>query len=240
MNQLLTQLQTDDFTLLVSLPKNDTELAQAALNGGARGLKVHCNVSHFASGTRFGSWDEERENIARICELARARNASVGIVPGALSGDDSRFASEDEFTQMAQNGIDYFDAYPADAPAWTLQQESLDIMMAAYHGGALDELRVLELMGMTLCEASVMAHDEYGQPLSARDLATYRALCDSVKSPVIVPSQKRIDAARLAAFAKNRRARRAHRRHRHWPRRKIHRGRNALFLFRVFSWRLKL
>lgn len=190
MNQLLTQLRTNDFTLLVSLPQNNVTMARAALENGAQGLKVHVNVEHFASGTKFGAWNEEREIIAQIVELARDHSASVGIVPGARNGDQTPFAGDADFAEMAKIGVDYFDAYPADAPAWTLSQTNLDVMMAAYCGGEMDELRVLETLGMTLCEASVLSHDEYGQSLSARDLAKYSALCAAVKSPVIVPSQK--------------------------------------------------
>ncbi len=190
MNQLFQQLKTNAFTLLISLPANDLDMARAALNGGAHGLKVHVNVEHFASGTRFGSWSQERDKIAQICALAREHGASVGIVPGASVGQEQRFASEDEFAEMAQIGLDYFDAYPADAPAWTLNQKHLDVMLAAYHGGKWDELQVLETLGMRLCEASLMPHEDYGTVLSARDLATYRALCDAIKTPVIIPSQK--------------------------------------------------
>lgn len=192
MNQLHQQLKHNDFTLLVSLPANDIELARAALRGGAQGLKVHVNVEHFASGTRFGSWSEERETLAQIVALAKEHDASVGIVPGASANGKHQFATEDEFAQMAQIGLDYFDAYPADAPAWTLAQKHLDVMLAAYSSGTLDELRVLEHMGMTLCEASIMHHDEYGQPLSARDLVRYHALCDGLECPVIIPSQKKL------------------------------------------------
>lgn len=192
MKQLLQKLQTDDFTLLVSLPANDIELARAAFRGGAQGLKVHCNVAHYASGTRFGSWEDERDSISQICKLAREQNAHVGIVPGATNGDESRFASEDEFEDMARVGLDYFDAYPADAPAWTLNQKHLDVMLAAYNGGSLNEIRVLETLGMQLCEASIMPHAEYGQSLNALDLACYSALCDSIQAPVIVPSQKKL------------------------------------------------
>ncbi|HVF85224.1 MAG TPA: hypothetical protein VM821_04525 [Abditibacteriaceae bacterium] len=192
MNQLLTQLQNNSFTLLVSLPRNDIELAQAALNGGAQGLKVHVNVEHFASGTRFGSWNDEREAIRRIVELAGEKGASVGIVPGALSGTDARFATEDEFEEMAQIGVDYFDAYPADAPAWTLRQKHLDVMMAASHGSDVIEMQTLLVLGMTLCEASIMPHEEYGQPLNARDLARLSTLSQAIDAPVIVPSQKKL------------------------------------------------
>lgn len=187
MNQLREQLLSQKFTLLVSLPRNDLSLAQAAFRGGAQGLKVHINVEHHASGTHFGSLDEERENITAIIAAARTAGASVGIVPGG-----SPFASPDDFAQLAAMGVDYFDAYPADAPAWTLKQPHLDVMMAAYHGGTLLEMQTLEQVGMRLCEASIMPHDAYGKDLTALDIVAYTALCASLASPVIVPSQKRL------------------------------------------------
>ena len=198
MNQLHTQLTTNDWTLLVSLPRNSIELARAALRGGAQGLKVHLNVEHFASGTRFGSWDEEREVMAQIVELARAEGASVGVVPGA----NGAFASPDDFRGLAQIGIDYFDAYPFDCPAWALEQSDLDVMMAAFHGYDLNEFAGLEPLGMTLCEASLLGHDDYGKALTARDVARYAALCNALHVPVIVPSQPKIEPHDVPALRK--------------------------------------
>jgi hypothetical protein len=59
------------------------------------GLKVHINVVTFASGTRFGPFEEERGNIARIVDVAKAHNAPVGVVPGG-----SPFATEDDFEKL--------------------------------------------------------------------------------------------------------------------------------------------
>ena len=185
MNQLLQQLQNNDWTLLVSLPRNDVELAKAALNGGAQGLKIHINVEHFASGTKFGSFDEEKENLEKIVEAAREYSASVGIVPGGAP-----FATRAEFQMLAEIGIDYFDAYPGDAPAWTFDQDSLDVMLAAWNGASDEEIMSLEELGMTMCEASIMHHDDYGKPLSTLDMARYHDLAQTLSVPFIVPSQK--------------------------------------------------
>lgn len=190
MNQLLQRLQTKAWTLLVSLPANDVELAKAALGGGAQGLKVHINVQHFASGTNFGTLEEERDNLAAIVAAATEYSASVGIVPGGAP-----FASREDFKELAQLGIDYFDAYPADAPGWTMQQTDLDIMLAAYNGGSDEELHALEDLGMQLCEASIVHHDNYGSDLNALDLAHYTALSKVLSVPFIVPSQKKVAPA---------------------------------------------
>lgn len=195
MNQLLTQLQSHDWTLLVSLPRNDVNLARAALRGGAQGLKIHLNVEHHASGTHFGSWEQEREEIARILDAAQQHGASVGIVPGGVP-----FASREEFAQMAEAGVDYFDAYPNDAPAWTLQQIDLSIMLAAYAGGTTEEMLALQASGMAMCEASIVAHESYGAPLSALDVARYRQLAQALECPIVVPSQKLITPADVPAL----------------------------------------
>jgi hypothetical protein len=195
MNQLLSRLQNEPWSLLVSLPRNDVKLAQAAIGAGAHGLKIHLNVHHHASGTRFGSWDEEREEVARIIQVAREAGASVGIVPGG-----SPFATPEEFRLMAQDGVDYFDAYPTDAPAWTLSQKHLDVMLAAYHGGSVAEMQALEQVGMAMCEASIVEQSLYGTPLNALDVARYRELAQGLSAPIIVPSQKAVATDDVAAL----------------------------------------
>lgn len=182
----------------MSLPRNDVELARAALEGGAQGLKVHINVEHFASGTRFGSLEEERDSLTQIVALAREFGANVGIVPGS----EGNFASPQDFMELGHIGIDYFDAYPAEAPAWVFAQSDLDIMMAAFHGANLHEFSTLEGLGMTLCEASILPHEEYGKALSALDLARYAHLVSHLEVPVIVPSQKKIEPRDIPALQK--------------------------------------
>jgi hypothetical protein len=194
MNKLLDQLRHNDWTLLVSLPRNDVRLAEAAIRGGAQGLKIHLNVEHHASGTHFGSWDEEKENITRILEVAG--DVPVGVVPGG-----SPFATPDEFRAMSEAGIDFFDAYPAEAPAWTLEQRYLNVMLAAYAGGSAEEMEALEQLGMEMCEASIVPQTDYGKDLSALDLARYADLAFFLdEAPFIVPSQKKIRPADVTAL----------------------------------------
>jgi hypothetical protein len=185
MNKLLNRLRDAEFTLLVSLPRNDVRLAQAAIRGGAQGLKVHINVDHHASGTHFGTFDEERENLARIVEAAG--DAPVGIVPGGAP-----FATPAEFEELAKIGVDFFDAYPGDAPTWTLSQSYLGRMLAAFETASGDTMKALERMGMEMCEASIINQSQYGQPLSTLDLARYSELSQHIAVPFIVPSQKNI------------------------------------------------
>ena len=193
MNKLLNRLRDAEFTLLVSLPRNDVRLAEAAIRGGAQGLKVHINVDHHASGTHFGSFSEERENLARIVEVAG--DAPVGIVPGGTP-----FATPDEFVELAKIGIDFFDAYPGDAPTWTLSQTHLGRMLAAFETASGATMQALERLGMEMCEASIINQSQYGQLFSTLDLARYSELSENINVPFIVPSQKNIAPADVSAL----------------------------------------
>lgn len=62
-------IETNKFSLVVSLPSNKLELAQAALDGGAQAVKVHCNVWHRASGHTFGTYAENREFLRQLIKL---------------------------------------------------------------------------------------------------------------------------------------------------------------------------
>ena len=54
MNPYLKMLENPKMTLIMSLPKNDPALCRAAFEAGADAVKVHINVEHRASGSRFG------------------------------------------------------------------------------------------------------------------------------------------------------------------------------------------
>jgi hypothetical protein len=54
----------------------------------------------------------------------------------------------------------------------------------------------LEELGMRLCEASIMHHDGYGQPLNTLDLAQTNTV------PFIVPSQKKLLPSLLHVLAR--------------------------------------
>ena len=62
----LLEVLRQNFTLMVSLPRNDLELAQAAVDAGAQCIKVHLNCHHYASDTTFGSLDQERPVLKKI------------------------------------------------------------------------------------------------------------------------------------------------------------------------------
>jgi len=181
--------------LIVSLPKNDPELARAAVDGGAHALKVHLNVHHAASGTHFGTLAEERENIAKIISIADKADAAAGIMPGA-----EQTASVDELCELAAMGIRFYDIYDFHMPAEYFSVEKIEPMVALGPGFAPDSAGALWRMGVKFIEASCVAHEDYGKPLLMSDLEMYESICSRFGGKVVVPTQKAIKPSEAGAL----------------------------------------
>ncbi len=180
-------LKTGGLLLVVSLPRNEPELAQAAKAGGADVLKVHINVHHHASNTHFGSLAEERLALKEILDVG----LPVGIVPGA----DEAMASRQDMLDLDQMGIDFFDAYVHQMPAWMLQMETGMSRMLAL---SCQQWHTDFSLGpcaarCDLIEASIIEPEGYGEPMTVADLCDYGRICRSYPEiPVFVPTQRRI------------------------------------------------
>ena len=83
-------IEGNKFSLVVSLPSNNLELAEAALDGGAQAVKVHCNVWHRASGHTFGTYAENREFLQQLIALCRDVPVSLYSFCGNLIDGNSR------------------------------------------------------------------------------------------------------------------------------------------------------
>jgi len=186
--QLQKMLKTQDRpVLVVSLPRNEVQFAEAAQAGGADAVKVHINVHHHASGTVFGSLAAESEALAAIVQLG----LPVGIVPGA----EAAMASPDDMQELDKMGIDFFDAYVHQMPAAMLQMETqMSRMIALSHRQRQADFSLGPCAAWCdLIEASIIEPDGYGQPLTVADLCDYAAICTAYPDiPVLVPTQRRI------------------------------------------------
>jgi hypothetical protein len=173
-----------EMPLIASLPRNSVELAEAAAAGGADMLKIHLNVHHAASGTRFGSFAEERERLEAIIE---AVDIPVGIMPGA-----GTTATLEEMHELEEMGIAFFDIYASDMPADYLTLEEMAAMAALGSDWKPWEPESVKEFGIELLEASIVHHDQYGQRLALSDLMAYSFVAENFDGAVIVPTQKAI------------------------------------------------
>ena len=183
-------LQKNKLTLITSLPANQFELYQAAVDAGTDAVKIHVNIEHRASGNTFGTLQENIEFVSRIAEN---RSIPVGVVPG----DAVDKVKQEEIDEFVKLNLDFISLYSDHAPAWLLADRRVTKMIAVNGQQSAAETACLLGLGIDVLEASIMSPEMYGAPLSLKDLARYKRLADLSAIPVVVPTQKRIDVSDL-------------------------------------------
>ena len=200
MTELLEKLKSDEPCLMVSIPANTVDAALAAQEGGADAVKVHCNVTHHATGVTFGTLEEEEPALRDIIE---ALEIPAGLVPGETLDLPLGF-----FRKARDMGFTMMDAYAQFWPAIVYKVEGLELAAAFDSSYSWDEMRAVgSLPWIDVIEPSIVPVEEYGEFLTVRDIATYRALIQMLDKPVIIPTQRKIRVddipALLSVGAKN-------------------------------------
>ena len=184
MRKYLSQVLTErKMTLIMSMPVNETEVMQAALDAGADVVKVHVNLLHRASGNSFGTLEENRDVLSRMLSMT---DVPMGVVPGA----DVETVRK-EVHALKEFDFSFLSLYGHHAPSCVLDLPQ-ELMAACDGTYPMEEVRAFEKMGAKVLEASIMPGSEYGQPLQFRDLCKYRALVENTRLPVVVPTQRRV------------------------------------------------
>jgi hypothetical protein len=181
--------------LIVSLPQNDPSMARAAADAGAHALKVHMNVEHAASGTRFGSFAEEANRVRKIIA---AVDIPVGLMPGA---SPQSLPTAEELTSLAKDGLDFLDIYTHHMPLWFIGLPlKLIVALSEFEGFVEQPFYTTHLYTspeqstnrIYMCEASIFPREDYGKPFTYHDYRRLRILQEYVDVPLVVPTQKAI------------------------------------------------
>ena len=185
MNRFAQMFEETQFPLIVSLPYNQLEFAQAAADSGADAIKMHTSVPHYASGTEFGNLEEEAPTFAAIREVV---DLPLGIVPGV--GSDLEI---DEIRRMADLGFDFFDAFITNMTPLIWQEARLAPMLCVLPHHTLEETTVTASLPRIVClEADIVEHSGYGARLCVEDCVTYKRISHAIKVPLVVPTQRAI------------------------------------------------
>ncbi len=184
-SSLRNHLKEKKMTLIVSLPKNNLDLAKAALSEGADAVKMHVNVNHRASGNKFHSTETYFEEFQQI----RAEySGPLGIVPGGSFTDIRR----SEMSLLTKIGFDFFSIYAHHMPNWMMQLPDIEKTFAITSDYSFEKLGNVKGLGITALEASIVPSEEYGTPLTFQDILSYKSLVEKVDVPVLIPSQRKL------------------------------------------------
>jgi hypothetical protein len=181
----LLETLNSGFTLMVSLPKNDPALAEAAIKAGARCLKVHVNCHHFASDTRFGSWNAEKSVIKEILSV-------MGDVPLGIVTGEAEQPSQADMEEICECGIDFWDLFCRYTPPEYVDLPNLGAMVAIDSSWEPWLVESLYALGVNVIESSIIPRDLYRSELNLEDVARYRQLAHCSEMPILIPTQKAI------------------------------------------------
>lgn len=174
-------LVSGTFPIAVSLARHDMALAEAARDAGADALKLHLNAYHRASGTTFGSFEEELPFLQEV--------ATLGLPLLVMAGQE-KVPTAEEMDALYELGFEGFNLYFAHMRPHLLASK-LRPMPAMADTSTDADLAEMNTLPGAIIEASIMPFAVYGTPLEEADLAAYRDIAQKSSAPVIAPSQKR-------------------------------------------------
>ncbi|MEH7009441.1 hypothetical protein V7087_01255 [Neobacillus niacini] len=192
---LKQKLTENKMTLIVSLPENRFDLAKAAIQTGVDAVKLHVNVNHRASGNVFDSVESYVEVFRSIRDEF---SGPLGIVPGGSFED----IKHSEMELLIARGFNFYSIYAHDKPSWMLGLDKIEKTFAISSDYSLDTIGNVKHLGVTALEASIIRGEEYGTPLTFKDVLAYNWLVHHVDVPVLVPSQRKLVPSDIPLLAK--------------------------------------
>lgn len=183
---LINILNEKEISLIVSLPENNVELAKAALLAGADVLKIHINVEHRASKTRFGSLTEELEVIKKIVSLCNEYDKPIGIVAG---GHDKIPMKEIE--GIMNEGFSFISLYDKHMNPLIFNKD-IYRMVAIDNNYKLEYIKAYDELPIDVLECSIMDPETYGDELTVREILQYQSIRSTTSKPMVIPTQRNI------------------------------------------------
>lgn len=182
--RLMDKIKTNKMSLIVSLPKNDIDLAKAALNGGADAIKVHTNVWHRASNNVFPPFLEQIELLKKIID-------SVSIPVGLVPGGENSCVTENEIKIIKSMGFDFISMFVHHMPLY-IYKSGITIMATITNDYKVDDIKALDDLNVDIIEAD-MVKDDKKDIIRLCDLMSYKKVVKALNKPVCVPTQRIIN-----------------------------------------------
>ncbi|MFH1347804.1 MAG: hypothetical protein ABIH22_03850 [Candidatus Margulisiibacteriota bacterium] len=187
MPKLVKLLEKNKMTLIVSLPKNDPALAQAAIKGGADALQLHLHVRG------IGGLKSEKSNLADILELS---DIPVGIAPG-----NKNQSTQKEIQEMIAMGFDFINLKRENLPSYYSKVKGVSKILGLGSRFTIDLVLGIGKYGADALDAAIIPTSEQGKNLVVGDLQNYISIVISAGIPVIIPTQRSIRPSEVAIIS---------------------------------------
>lgn len=175
-----TEVRVPALALIVSLARNDVELAKAALNGGADAVLLHLNQELPEAGVKFGNLDVERETLRAVAGASGDKPWGVDLGEGPATADEAK--------GLVELGADFISARAASASASLLIAEGLARVISVGRDLSPYLVRIIGEMPIEVVEVSLLDTNR-SQPLTILDVMRYRQIVDLTRQSVVVRTQ---------------------------------------------------
>ena len=175
------EMKIPALALIVSLARNDPELAKAAIAGGADAVLLHLNRDVHEAGVTFGDLAAERQTIQGVASVA-------GDTPWGVDLGNQGMLSQEDLKALIDLGVDFVSADASNAPAPLLLAENIGRIVALSRDLSPYLLRTVNELSIDAVELSPLDRSD-GSTLSILDVMKYRQFADLIRQPVIATSQ---------------------------------------------------
>ncbi len=185
-------LFTSELPLIVEVPKNDVEIVNAVIEGGADAVLL----SVLSQKTQYmtGNVEEEIENINQIA-------SEVNVKKGLMLGD-LRLIEKSEWDTLKKVKIDFLAGYPNTIPPFVLRDEAFPMMLYTPTEMPLEFYRVLsELSGVESLVFYPRSQSITDVKYNILDIAGFMLVYRSVSKPVLFKVANNLEPEDLIELA---------------------------------------
>lgn len=184
--------RADAGAVVVNLPDNTTEYAEAAVEAGADAIMLGIDKTDTALPGLFGSLDLMEESINSIL--------STASVPVGISIGDSRPLIEENWERIVSKPFSFVNMFAHHMPPFVLEDARLDKFVSIGAGYMLEQVKgISELDGVTAIEAAIVAPQGRNHVFSTLDLATLSVISRLSAKPLLIRTQKRMTGKDVAS-----------------------------------------
>jgi len=174
MSRLVSLLSKEPLTLIVKLPENTVEMAEAAEASGAGAICLN--------------YSEDKDTLRDIIDAVK--------IPVGMSLDEN-ILTEVEMKDFKKLGFDFIDIPSNDAPDHLLKIGGFGKILSLDPDYSEIDLTRLSDRPIDGLNAAVIMPEDLGKDLTVGDLQQYITIAMSTTLPVIVPAQKSIRASEV-------------------------------------------
>ena len=187
MPKLIELFNKNKMTIIVSLPENRVELAQAAIAGGADALQLDLKLGEFKE------FEEEQQYLEEI--------VNDSSVPVGISAGWEKHLKKMQMHKILGMGFDFLNIGIEYLSPSVLAVDKVSKILTLNSRYALDDVVQLSQSKFEAMDAAIIPTSGWGKDLVVGDLQNYISIVLSAGIPVIIPTQRLIRPSEVAIIA---------------------------------------